>query len=349
MKRISIFLLAMICAGSALQAQSGQAARPKIAVYATGNVSEGHKLYMANAVEHALIQGGNVEVLPRQSAILEQLAKERGYQKGGSVSDRDIARLGVELGATIICVVEVNDFLGLEINARSISVEQNRAVRSARTDIVDDLNNKDQLRKAAQEIVNQLTGSGGSRTSGGGSSSGGTNRVNETVQSSKGQGRFQDFFPVYGVTLGKTNSDDMRRLGYTPKLDASNRYHCKVQTMCFFDNDNDDDIYDWISVVFSGKGMPEMWTEKSGFKYSLSYNEWMTLLKQQGFSIKVIEAPVTKTFNGRNTLSAEFEAISTDGLLIFDFYFRYGNEDGEGYDIYAKNSLYDIYVKIVKN
>ena len=164
MKKLSILLLALMWVGAVFGQESKPA--PKIAVYATGNVSEGHKRYMANAVEDALIKNGNVEVLPRQSAVLEQLAKERGYQLGGNVSDVNIAKLGIELGANIICVVEVNDFLGLEINARSINVELNKAVRSARTDLVDDLNDKEQLRKAAQEIVSQLMGSssGGSTT-----------------------------------------------------------------------------------------------------------------------------------------------------------------------------------------
>ncbi len=212
---ICAMVMALLMPGKVI----GQDNKPalKIAVYATGNVSEGHKSYIANAVEHALISTGNLQVLPRQGAVIEQLIKERQYQRTGNVTDADISKLGVELGADLVCVVEVIEFLGLEINARTIKVAENRAVRSARSDLVNDMNNKDQMRKAAEDIVNQLVGGGSGRRPAVGNS--GVNRNNtqrhpaepEMVAvdggtfwmgcSSEQQGCNSDESPLHSVTI----------------------------------------------------------------------------------------------------------------------------------------------------
>ena len=162
-----------------------------------------------------------------------------------------------------------------------------------------------------------------------------------------GNPNLQQFFPIYGITLGKTTTNDMKKLGYAPKLYENGPSHvCHVETLSFWDMDGDN-IYEQIYTNHSAK-MPAVWTDKFGFKWELSYNYWMSLFKRLNFSVTIKKAPETSSYQSRNVLTAEFEAISADKSLKFVLKFNYGNGKGEGYGTDAKNSLYSISVYAMK-
>lgn len=153
------------------------------------------------------------------------------------------------------------------------------------------------------------------------------------------------FFPIYGMTLGRSTHDDARRAGYIIKESGTSRY-CDVNTLAFWDH-NEDGVFESIYTTDSDM-MPDAWQSNFGFSWLLSYNQWKELFEKYGFTINVTEYPTTKEFSGRNTLSAEFVATSSDGTISFELDFDYGNDNGEGYSVNARNSLYSIRVKSLR-
>lgn len=153
---------------------------------------------------------------------------------------------------------------------------------------------------------------------------------------------YADFFPVYGVLPGKTTVSDVKALGYIAKSDGDD-YKAYIQTLTFWDHDGDR-VFKDIHMV-NDDAMPDKWREL-GLDWKLSYDEWLALFQRMGFSIEHTEAPETREYSGRNTLSAEFIATSPDQAFTMELDFNYGNEHGEGYSTHSKRSLYSISVKL---
>lgn len=150
------------------------------------------------------------------------------------------------------------------------------------------------------------------------------------------------FFPVYGMMLGQASVKDMKTKGYTVKKMDSGSQYCDIKGLTFWDHDKDN-VFEHIYITNSDI-MPDQW-ETQGLTWSLSYNQILAKFKSWGYSINIDKAPTTKTYSGRNTLSADVTATSADGHLIFVFDFDYGNDNGEGYTTSSKNSLYSITIK----
>lgn len=153
---------------------------------------------------------------------------------------------------------------------------------------------------------------------------------------------YADFFPVYGVLLGKTTVSDVKALGYIAKSDGDD-YKAYIQTLTFWDFDGNGVFKDIYMV--KNNAMPDKWREL-GLDWKLSYDEWLALFQRMDFSIEHTEAPETTEYSGRNTLSAEFIAMAPDQTFTMELDFNYGNEHGEGYSTRSKRSLYSISVKL---
>lgn len=154
----------------------------------------------------------------------------------------------------------------------------------------------------------------------------------------------RQYFPIYGITLGKSTSDDLKKLGYEVKdFQNSGKHVCNVHTVDFWDHDKDN-IYEQIYLL-RYEVMPEEWVNNHGFRWDLSYKQWMALFKKEGFTIVVTEQPISKKYQERMTLSASFTATSIDKALKFNLNFNYGNSNKEGYSVSSKNSLFSIRVQ----
>lgn len=149
------------------------------------------------------------------------------------------------------------------------------------------------------------------------------------------------FFPVDGLTLGTSTLDDARRLGREVKDKGDGDFTCDINGHSWWDFSKNDGIFDWLSIS-KYESMPSLWTNQFGFSFQLSYNEWLSIFQNLGFNIKIKKSPETKEYQGRKTLSAEFEATSPDQSIEFDLNFDYGNSNGEGYSNDSKNTLYKI-------
>ena len=149
---------------------------------------------------------------------------------------------------------------------------------------------------------------------------------------------FSDFFPVYGVTLGKTKAAAMEPLAGVVKNVYGWRY-AELNTLYFQDND-EDKVYEYISV---GDMMPEKW-QQLGLDWRLSYDEWLVLFQKMGFTIEHLEAPTIVECSGRNSLSAEFIATAPDQSFSMCLKFNCGNQHGEGSNTNSRNSLHSIII-----
>lgn len=166
--------------------------------------------------------------------------------------------------------------------------------------------------------------SGSSSYSGGGSSS-----------------SINDFFPLWGVTLGKTTWKEGEALGCeVKKSDSSDGRYMYWNGVAFWDH-RASGVFKSIYWSHGKTDFPSSW-KSMGFSWDNSYNTWVSVFKKLGYNIKVIKEPQTKYYDNRNTLSAEFEALSSDGMLKFDLDFDYG--DG-GYYTSSPKTLYSIRVK----
>lgn len=151
------------------------------------------------------------------------------------------------------------------------------------------------------------------------------------------------FFPVYGFTLGKVTSKELEAKGFTVKTIDSGAHCCQVRGLTFWDH-NKDHVFEDIYIVHSDH-MPDKWEDELGISWRLSYNQLLKRFRDLGFSVTVKKEPVTRTYSGRKTLSADVTVTSGDGHLVIDLDFDYGNSHGEGYSLTSPNSLYSMTIR----
>lgn len=144
-----------------------------------------------------------------------------------------------------------------------------------------------------------------------------------------------EFFPLFGVTLGKTTWKQVEHMGYEVELwkDGPNRY-VNIEEVTFWD---DEGVGTFTSMCLSqdDSEFPHLWKEK-GFSWNLSYNEWIALFTKMGYQINVIEQPINKLFHRRYKFYARFNAVSPDGSLLFEMDF---NKGGNGFSASSPKTI----------
>ena len=132
-----------------------------------------------------------------------------------------------------------------------------------------------------------------------------------------------DFFPLFGFTLGKTTWKEAESMGYVVKIwkDGPRRY-TDVREVRYGDDDGIG-VFTSLMWIHDETDFTHLWKTK-GFSWNNSYDEWMRVFENLGFGITVTKEPTQMDFNGCNVLSARFEALSPDGALTFEMEFDYG-------------------------
>ena len=156
-----------------------------------------------------------------------------------------------------------------------------------------------------------------------------------------------DFFPLAGVTLGKTRHSQIVAMG--GKAEGKYSDHCVDYLDMFWWDHNKDGIVESLYATHSDK-MPSEWAAK-GLSWELSYDGWMAFFRNNGFSIKILQQPKVVPYysdSSRKTLQAKFEARASDGSIEFRLDFDFGNANGEGCSTASRNSLYSISVDALK-
>ena len=152
---------------------------------------------------------------------------------------------------------------------------------------------------------------------------------------------FNDFFPLFGITLGKTTWKQAKELGYkVEKWENGPARHTTVENVAFWDHEGEG-IFTSMYWVRDESDFPRLWKTK-GFSWYHSYNKWWDVFKKLGYKLTVTKQPEHNKYSRHLTLNAEFEALSPDGSLLFDLYFDYGKD---GYQTTSPNTLYSITVE----
>ena len=149
-----------------------------------------------------------------------------------------------------------------------------------------------------------------------------------------------DFFPLFGITLGKTTWKDAKEMGIkVRKFENDQSRNINVEDVDFWDHDGVG-IFTSLYWTNDEHDFPPSW-ESKGFSWDNSFDEWFDVFKKLGYKIEVKKQPIQKKYSGRDTLCGEFEAISPDGSLTFEMDFNYGEN---GYYTSSPKTLYSITV-----
>lgn len=154
-----------------------------------------------------------------------------------------------------------------------------------------------------------------------------------------------DFFPLWGITLGKTTWKQAEDAGYKVKLhDGGPSRSVDVNGADFWDHGGSG-MFTSLYWTKYDADFPDFWKTK-GFSWDSSYNDWLIVFRKLGFKINVTKEPTTKEYSGRNTLSAAFIAIPPDSSFEFELKFDYGEN---GYSTSSSKTLYSVRARIKDN
>ncbi len=139
-----------------------------------------------------------------------------------------------------------------------------------------------------------------------------------------GENTDNNLFPLCGVTLGKTTTDELAQLG--SKSEQYNYYI--INSLKFWVKNN---IASSVLLTRGYENMPEQW-RNLGFAWELSYDEWITLLRNLGFQVRITKFPIVKitgyqytiSYNPYQTFEAEFDALKkSEYPTVLEFKFNY--------------------------
>lgn len=149
-----------------------------------------------------------------------------------------------------------------------------------------------------------------------------------TVAKTSGQNQpVLNLFPVLNVTLGKTTAFELAKAGesceeYDEKGDPKACYLVSGVYIYYNQRNLAESLY--ISKRREG-GMPEEW-KKLGFDWNLSFNGWLQLLKEMGYSPIVSKKPTVGKIAGQQVLNGEIltVVITGSGALQMSLNFNHG-------------------------
>jgi len=118
MKKLTILLLAVLCAGMVFGQQQ------KVAVYVTGATEEGVNDFIGAYLVDAIVNSTNYQAVERTADFLKELNKEQSYQRTGAVDDDQISKLGKQFGVQLVCVAKIGKMGDKQfVSARLVDVE----------------------------------------------------------------------------------------------------------------------------------------------------------------------------------------------------------------------------------
>lgn len=149
-----------------------------------------------------------------------------------------------------------------------------------------------------------------------------------------------DFFPLFGVTLGKTTWKDAEDMGCKVEIhEKGPARNTNVNNVYFWDHEGKG-VFTSLYWTKHHNDFSSSWKSK-GFSWDNSYDEWTDAFEKLGYSITIIDEPCQKLWQGRTVFSAEFKAVSPDRTLLFNMDFDFGKN---GYFTSSPKTLYSISV-----
>jgi hypothetical protein len=156
-----------------------------------------------------------------------------------------------------------------------------------------------------------------------------------------------DLVPLFGVTLGETTVGQLAQLG----IRSSNIDKDTGRPYEYYEINK---INFWYTArgtansIYIARGIhqiPVQWNAL-GFDWQISYNQWVRLLQQLGYSVTSLESPQIVKYEGHNSFSAKISASKQARIPIeikLDFNYSKGTTtDSQG-------TLYSIDVKALND
>ena len=149
-----------------------------------------------------------------------------------------------------------------------------------------------------------------------------------------------DFFPLFGITLGKTTWKQAKEMGLeVRRFKEEDSRNVNVEDVDFWDHEGVG-IFTSIYWTCDESDFPLSWKAK-GFDWNLSYDQWIEVFEKLGFDVNITRKPGIGFNPKQKILNAEFEALSPDQTLRFIMEFNYGVN---GYLTSSPQTLYSITV-----
>ena len=159
-----------------------------------------------------------------------------------------------------------------------------------------------------------------------------SNIENENLYSSR-----DEFFPLFGITLGKTTWEQAKELGGKEKVDEdTGEIFCDIKNVQFYSFDSK--VFTFIYWTKDDQDFPNSWKSK-GFSWKNPFNGWLNVFNELGYRINIKKQPTIKVYSGHKTFYAEFEALSPEGTLSFNLDFNYGEDGYFSSSPYTLNSI----------
>ena len=276
-------------------------------------------------------------VAERNDSTLSLIKKEFDYQNSGEVSDATIQSVGNSLGADCVVLGKFEDASsGWKFTLKAVQVETKKILYIWSGTV--SRNDKDvkyyvASKKSNQQEIMEKDSTSNTAVENKIEAKNKTSETKEKVsdtQASKEQVSTTDWlFPLYDCEIGKTTVKEMKKLG---KKKWGYDYYT-INNQKFWYNKYTK-VFDHMYIT-RNSWIPE-W-EKLGYSPSLSYNDWITFLKSQGYEVKVVIAPHLEKWQGQDSLSAELRAFRQTPIEhIIELDFSYS-----GYSKFTdKNTLY---------
>jgi hypothetical protein len=156
MKKILFFAIGLFCASAIF----GQNASQRVAVYITGGTDASVNKVLGDELVAAFARSGRYVAIERSNDFLSELSKEHSFTRSGIVDTRQIAELGKQFGAQLVCIAEVIEVFGEKyVSARLIDVETAVVIHTARK--ASPLNSMPELLKVTEALAQELSGKTG--------------------------------------------------------------------------------------------------------------------------------------------------------------------------------------------
>ncbi|MCM1170069.1 MAG: hypothetical protein NC324_09065 [Bacteroides sp.] len=119
MKKISLFLLWLLCAGVVV-AQSPR----KVAVYVTGEVNAGNKKIAGQKIVSGISANPDFSATEKTVSFIAELAKDHDYKVNAPVNESRLREIGRGFGVDYVVVAELTEAMGeLVISSRMLDVQ----------------------------------------------------------------------------------------------------------------------------------------------------------------------------------------------------------------------------------
>ena len=152
MKRVVFILLAVMCASTIF----GQTEKQKVVVWVDGKNIDINTV-LADQLVSVITSGGKYIAIERSADFLRAVRNEMEYMRSGNVADDEIARLGRQFGANLVCASKVSQIANTNyVSARIIDIETTQVIATA--NIHDDFKTIEAIVNVCEELASQLLG-----------------------------------------------------------------------------------------------------------------------------------------------------------------------------------------------